>query len=131
MPTLTIEYANDAERLALEQAIAFVTQLRQLAATAPAGTVLAVCEQAVLQQGRALLRDSLAAAVQQRIAAAEPKGGPHPAAAARNPSATRANGSAPSAPPSDPCACDDAISPAPPAVKAASSPMPSSASTVP
>jgi hypothetical protein len=44
MPTLTIEYRDDAERLALEQAIAYVAHLRQLAQDAPDGTVLAACE---------------------------------------------------------------------------------------
>ncbi|HXG10151.1 MAG TPA: hypothetical protein VNK04_10210 [Gemmataceae bacterium] len=66
MPTLMIEYADDTERLALEQAIAFVTERRQLAATAPESTVLAACEQAALHQGRALLRHVLAAAVPSR-----------------------------------------------------------------
>jgi hypothetical protein len=75
MPSLVIEYHNDAERLALEQAIAFFTQLRQVAQTAPAGTVLAACEQVALQDGRAFLRNSLAAAVQSRVEASEQKGG--------------------------------------------------------
>lgn len=66
MPSLSIEYTTEAERLALEQAIAFCTQLRQVAATAPDGTVLAACEQVALDDGRRLLRDSLAAAVQAR-----------------------------------------------------------------
>src|SRR5262249_8697684 len=44
MPTLTIEYRDESERLALEQAIAYVTDLRQLALDAPAGTVLDACE---------------------------------------------------------------------------------------
>jgi hypothetical protein len=93
MPTLTMqfEYTTDAERLALEQALAFVTQLRQVAATAPDGTVLAACEQVALRDGRALLRDTLAAALQQRVAAAEQKGGPPAAAHARTPHATRAS----------------------------------------
>ena len=75
MPTLTIEYKSDAERLALEQAIAFFTQMRQVAATAPAGTVLAACEQVALSDGRQLLRKTLAAAVQSRADAAEEKKG--------------------------------------------------------
>ena len=66
MPTLTIECATDAERLALEQAIAFFRQMSQVAATAPDGTVLAACEQLALADGRQLLRDTLAAAVQAR-----------------------------------------------------------------
>lgn len=77
MPVLTIEYHDEAERLALEQAVAFFTQMRQVAQTAPDGTVLAACEEVALRDGRALLRNSLAAAVVgARIDAAEQKGGP-------------------------------------------------------
>ena len=83
MPTLTIEYTTDAERLALEQAIAFFTQMRHVAATAPDGTVLAACEQVALSAGRQLLRGTLAAAVQARAETAdEKKGSPAPARAA-------------------------------------------------
>lgn len=88
MPVLTIEYRDDAERLALEQAVAFITQIRQVAHTAPDGTVLDACEKVALQQGRALLRSSLADAVQTRIADAEKKKGTHASAAA--PAATPA-----------------------------------------
>jgi hypothetical protein len=83
MPVLTIEYRDEAERLGLEQAIAFFTQMRQVAQSAPDGTVLAACEQVALRDGRALLRTSLAAAVQARIDAAEQKGGPLAPEAAR------------------------------------------------
>jgi hypothetical protein len=83
MPVLTIEYADEAERLGLEQAIAFFTQLRHTAQTAPDGTVLAACEQVALQEGRTLLRNSLAAAVQSRVEAAQQKGGAHAPVAAR------------------------------------------------
>lgn len=76
MPTLTIEYRDDAERLALEQCLAYFTHLRETALTAPDGTVLAACEQVALRDGRALLRSTLAAAVEGRIAVAETKGGP-------------------------------------------------------
>jgi hypothetical protein len=80
MPTLTIEYATDAERLALEQAIAFFTQMQHVAATAPDGTVLAACEQVALADGRKLLRDTLAAAVQARAdqSTAQKKSAPAP-----------------------------------------------------
>jgi hypothetical protein len=73
MPTVTVEfnYTTEAERLALEQALAFVTQMRQVAATAAAGTVLAACEQVALTDGRRLLRDTLASAVQARADAAD------------------------------------------------------------
>jgi hypothetical protein len=96
MPTLTIEYRDDAERLALEQAIAYVAQLRQTALTAADGTVLAVCEQLALRDGRALLRSTLAAAVESRVAVAEQKGGPPATAPKRTPDAPRAATRAPS-----------------------------------
>jgi hypothetical protein len=76
MPMLTINYDTDAERLLLEQAIAYLTHLRQVATTAPCGEVLAACEQAALTEGRQLLRDTLAGAAQARITADEQKGGP-------------------------------------------------------
>src|SRR5215472_3900807 len=75
MPVLTIEYRDEAERLGLEQAIAFFTQMRQTAQNAPEGTVLAACEQIALNEGRALLRHTLAAAAQSRVDWAEQKGG--------------------------------------------------------
>ena len=84
MPSLSIEYTTEAERLALEQAIAFFTQMQHVAATAPDGTVLAACEQVALDAGRRLLRDTFATAVQARAddadaqkkrPASAPKGG--------------------------------------------------------
>jgi hypothetical protein len=94
MPTLTIEYQDDAERLALEQCLAYFGQLRQTALTAPDGTVLAACEQVALRDGRALLRSTLAAAVESRIAVAEQKGGPPVSAPKRTPDAPKASTSA-------------------------------------
>jgi hypothetical protein len=96
MPTLTIEYRDAAERLALEQAIAYVAQLRQLAQDAPHGTVLAACEQLALTGGRALLRSTLAAALEGRIDSAEQKGGPRASAPPRTPDAPRASTRVPS-----------------------------------
>jgi hypothetical protein len=66
MPTLTIEYETDAERLILEQAAAYVAEIRRVGATAPSGTVLAACEAVALGAGRKLVRDSLQAAIQAR-----------------------------------------------------------------
>lgn len=71
MPTLTVEYQTEAERLLLEQAMAFFTQMRQTAATAADGTVLAACEQVALADGRRLVRDALGTAVQQRADATD------------------------------------------------------------
>ena len=96
MPALTIEYRDEHERLALEQAIAYIAPLRQVAMTAPDGTVLAACEQQALAGGRALLRSTLAAALDSRVAAAEQKGGPPGCARRRTPGAARADTRAPS-----------------------------------
>jgi hypothetical protein len=95
MPTLMIEYRDAAERLALEQAIAYVAQLRQVAHSAPDGGVLAACEQLALHDGRALLRSTLAAALQGRIAEAELKGGAPASVPRRTPDGTRAAADAP------------------------------------
>ena len=73
MPTLTIEYQTEAERLILERAIAYASGIRRLAVTAPHGTVLAACEQLALTEGRKLLRDPLAAAIQARADATDSK----------------------------------------------------------
>lgn len=92
MPVMTIEYGDDAERLALEQAVAYVTELRRIAQAAPRGTVLAACEEVVMNAGRGFLRDSLSRALECRIRSAEQKGGkPAPGAAhAATPPATKA-----------------------------------------
>lgn len=78
MPTLTIEYQTEADRLILEQAIAFLTHVKRVAATAPDGAVLAACEQVALTDGRKLVRDTLARAVQTRADAAPKKSAPAP-----------------------------------------------------
>jgi hypothetical protein len=96
MPELTIQYRDAAERLALEQAIAYVCQLRQVAQDAPDGSVLAACEEVALSEGRSLLRSTLSAALGGRIGAAEQKGGPRASAPKRTPDAPRAATNAPS-----------------------------------
>ena len=70
MPTLSVEYQTEQERALIQQAVAFVTEMRQLAQAAPAGAVLALCEARALDQGRRLLRDTLQAAAQARVDAA-------------------------------------------------------------
>ena len=96
MPTMTIDYRDAAERLALEQAVAYVAQLRSVAQDAPDGTVLRACEKLALSDGRAMLRSTLAAALDGRIAQAEQKGGPRASAPRRTPAAPRAGTSGPS-----------------------------------
>jgi len=129
MPTLTIEYRDEYERLALEQAITYLTDLRQLARQAPNGNVLDACEQLVLDKGRALLRSTFAAALQGRIQDAEQKGGRPVAVPRRTPHARRVATHAPSSVPSDLSPCDVTISSAPRASKGNSPPTASSAST--
>jgi hypothetical protein len=90
MITLTITCRDDAERLAVEQALAYVRQLHHLALSAPDGTVLPACEHLALRDGRALLRSTLAAALAARVRAAEQKGGPPASAPRRTPHAPRA-----------------------------------------
>jgi hypothetical protein len=64
MPTLTLEYQTEAERLILEQAIAYVTAVQRQAKNAAPGTVVATCEQLALSEGRKLLQSTLATALQ-------------------------------------------------------------------
>jgi hypothetical protein len=67
MPSLTIEYQTDAERIDLERAIAFVAEMRRTAATARFGTVLATCESHALNAGRQMLRETLESTLQSRV----------------------------------------------------------------
>jgi hypothetical protein len=92
MPTATFEYRCEQERAAIEQAIAFIAEMYQLAQAAPDGQVLDLCEARALDRGRALLREALQAAVQTRVDAAEQKGAPP--APARAPAATTSSGGA-------------------------------------
>lgn len=66
MPTFTIDYSTEAERLELERAVAYLAEMRQLGSTAASGTVLAACEELALSAGRRLLRNNLKATVQAR-----------------------------------------------------------------
>ena len=89
MPTLTVtlNYSTDAQRLALEQAVAYLAHPQQVAADAPAGTVLDACERLALTDGRAALRATLEAALQSRAHAtdAAQKKSPAPASKAADP----------------------------------------------
>ena len=66
MPTLTIQYTTETERLQYERMIAYVQELTRLGVTALPGTVLDTCERFALERGRTLLRTSLEAALQGR-----------------------------------------------------------------
>lgn len=90
MPTLSVEYQTEQERDLIQQAIAFVTEMRQLAQVAPAGAVITLCEAHALDSGRRLLRDTLQSAAQSRIDSAEKKGAK--LASVRAPAATASKG---------------------------------------
>jgi hypothetical protein len=65
-------------------------ELERAAAAAPHGHLLDCCELLVLDQGRQLLRDTLAGALQQQILRGEKRGLPPVSVPAASPVATRA-----------------------------------------
>jgi hypothetical protein len=69
MPTLTIEYATEAERLQYERMVAYIQEMNHLGRSAAYGTVMETCELYALERGRTLIRDQLAATVQSRAEA--------------------------------------------------------------
>lgn len=73
MPTFTVsfDYATDAQRLALEQTLAYLNHLNRTAAPAAPGTVLDTCEQVVLTDGRDVRRATLPAALPTRAQATD------------------------------------------------------------
>src|SRR5438552_2247379 len=73
MPTLTVASQTESERLALEQAIAYVSQLPRPAQDAPDGTARAARARLALADGPALLRSRRAAAPARRLPG-RPKG---------------------------------------------------------
>lgn len=94
MPTVTIECATEAEAASVRLAAAFAGEMHRLAHSAPDGQVLHLTEGLALDQGRSLLRDTLQAAVQERVDAAEQKGGRRAPARAGAASASRGGTSA-------------------------------------
>jgi hypothetical protein len=75
MPVGTFEYRDEAEKAAIEQHIAFVHQMRDLAADAPHGQVLDRLEGHAVDAGRELLRTGLERAVQASVERAAEKTG--------------------------------------------------------
>jgi hypothetical protein len=71
--TITLEIDADCAQL-VRQYADFVQEMKDLAAASPFGSVLAVCEEAVVERGREQLRDTLEHAVTARIESAEKKG---------------------------------------------------------
>ena len=71
--TITLEIETGHEDL-LRGYASFLEEMADLAATAPDGSVLEVCEEAVIERGREHQRRLLEHAVQVRLDAAEKKG---------------------------------------------------------
>jgi hypothetical protein len=71
--TITIEIPAQAEPV-VRQVLALHEELQNLAVTAPDGTVLDVCEAAIVEKGSDLNARILAEAVARRIEAAEKRG---------------------------------------------------------
>ena len=79
----TMEFQNERELLAAEQAVAMVRELNALADATPDGKVLAVVEVAAVEQGRRFIRDRLQDVLNAQADDLEKKGvvvGPAPAA---------------------------------------------------
>ena len=75
MPTITVTYDSEAERVAYQRAIDYAAEMLRVAQVVPDAQVLDACEGLALDQGRKLLRDSLGDAIQARVDAAEKKKG--------------------------------------------------------
>ena len=70
MSHLPVVPQSDFQRQLVERALALAQELERAAASAPYGRLLDRCELLLLDQGRQLLRDALAGALQQQIAQA-------------------------------------------------------------
>jgi len=71
--TISLEIDSEHEDL-LRHYASFLDEMKDLAATAPDGSVLDTCEQAVIEKGREHQRRLLQHAVQARLEVAEKKG---------------------------------------------------------
>src|SRR5690242_11471058 len=94
----TMEFEDEDELIAAEQAVAMARELKTLADATPDGHVLAVVERAALERGRRFTRERLQDALNAQAAGLEKKGGAAgPARAARRGGATarRSGGSSP------------------------------------
>ncbi len=71
--TITLEIDGESEDLLRRYAV-FLEEMNDLAASAPDGSVLDTCEEAVIEKGREQHRLVLERAAQARLDAAEKKG---------------------------------------------------------
>ena len=71
----TMEFQNEQELIAAEQAIAMVRELTALADATPDGNVLAVVERQAVEHGRRFVRDRLQEVLNAQAQTLEQKGG--------------------------------------------------------
>lgn len=71
----TMEFEDENELVAAEQAIAIARELKKLGDATPDGRVLAVVEQAALEHGRRFTRERLQDALNAQASDLEKKGG--------------------------------------------------------
>jgi hypothetical protein len=71
--TITLEIDSESEDLLRRYAV-FLEEMSDLAATAPDGSVLDTCEEAIIEKGREQQRLILQHATQARLGLAEKKG---------------------------------------------------------
>jgi hypothetical protein len=95
----TFVAADEVEAAALEQALAMVRELKQLADATPDGHVLAAVEQAAVDRGRRFVRDRLQDVLNAQAQGLEKKGGAAGTAPAAAGGATTAGPGAGSSPP--------------------------------
>jgi hypothetical protein len=94
----TMEFEDEREMIAAEQAIAMARELRKLADAAPDGCVVAVVEMAALERGRRFTRERLEDVLNAQATALEKKGGAAgaaPAVVGGGVTARRSDGSSP------------------------------------
>ena len=99
MSRRTFHAEDELEAAALEQALAMVRELKQLADAAPDGHVLARVEKATVELGRRFVRDRLRDLLNDQAEGLEKKGGPAGTAPAAAGGATTAAPPAGSSPP--------------------------------
>lgn len=71
----TMEFRDEHEMIAAEQAVAMVRELKALADATPDGKVLAIVEHQAVEHGRRFVRDRLEGVLNEQAESLEKKGG--------------------------------------------------------
>jgi hypothetical protein len=94
MPEAPLLPQTPLQRRIAQMALDLAARLEEKAGQAPPGGVVDACEALLLDQGRQLLRDSLAATLQHQADEACKKGGPPESVPVVTPAATRGRATA-------------------------------------